>query len=293
MSDPGREDPFDDPRPAAPRGRVRLGWTGWLGAFVLALVALAAVIGPYVAPYHEADIVRFGGYAPPDGQALLGTDYLGRDILSRILWGARVTIGLSVIATLLACALGIVLGLLAAVRGGWTDALLSRAMDALLAIPNIMLGMLAVVALGSSLPVLVLTAAVIYATGVFRVARALALDQCQLDYVGVARARGEGTGYLILREILPNIAAPLATDFGIRLVYVILFISSLSFLGLGVQPPAADWGSMVRENLTGLMRGSLAPILPALAIALVTVSVNLLVDEASGGADGRFAGKMI
>lgn len=286
-------DSFEELRDAPPIRRFRLSWTGWLGCGILGFVAVLATIGPWIAPYHEADILRFGGYTPPDAENLLGTDYLGRDVLSRIIWGARVTIGLSVLATILACILGIALGLLAAVRGGWTDVVLSRITDALLSIPNIMLGMLAVVALGSGMITLLLVASVIYATGVFRVARSLALDVCQLDFVVVARSRGERSGYIIVQEILPNIAAPLATDFGIRLVYVILFISSLSFLGLGVQPPAADWGSMVRENLSGLMRGSLSPMLPAIAIALVTISVNLVVDDVSARTEGRFAGKMI
>ena len=165
--------------------------------------------------------------------------------------------------------------------------------DAILSLPTIMLGLIVIAALGSSIPILIGTAGVIYASSVFRIARALGQDIMVQDFVEVARTRGEGVWWIITREVLPNAAMPLATDFGLRLVFVVLFISSLSFLGLGVQPPTADWGSMVRENLQGLGYGSYAAIWPALAIATFTISINLVVDDISAAAGGSLAKKMV
>ena len=223
----------------------------------------------------------------------LGTDYLGRDTLSRIIYGARNTIGISLAATLLAYLMGITLGILAAVKGGWIDMGISRVNDAILALPTILLGLIVIAALGSSIPILICTAAVIYATSVFRIARALGQDIMVQDFVEAAKARGEGVWWIIKSEVLPNAAMPLATDFGLRLVFVVLFISSLSFLGLGVQPPASDWGSMVRENLQGLTYGSYAAIWPALAIASFTIAINLIVDDISAKSGGSLAKKMV
>jgi len=257
------------------------------------------VIGPWVAPFHEADIMADDSFMPPlsasegVGFHWLGTDYLERDILSRILWGARMTVGISFLATVLAYLMGVTAGIAAAVKKGWTDMILSRINDAILSLPTIMLGLLIVVALGSSIPILIGTAAIIYASSVFRIARAYGQEIMVMDYVESAQARGETIWWIIFREVLPNAAMPLATDFGLRLVFVVLFISSLSFLGLGIQPPAADWGSMVRQNLEGLQYGSLAPVWPALAIASFTIAINLIVDDISAKSGGDLAKKMI
>jgi peptide/nickel transport system permease protein len=200
-------------------------------------------------------------------------------MLSRVLFGARYTIGIALAATLLACAAGILLALLAAARGGWLDAAISRVLDALISIPSLMFGLVVIAALGASIPVLVLTAAVIYMPGAFRFARAMAVNINAMDFIRVARARGEGTFYIMRAEILPNMVLPVLTDFGLRFVFVVLLLSGLSFLGLGIQPPAADWGSLVRENLEGLSYGAPAVIMPALAIASLTIGVNLLIDN--------------
>lgn len=284
---------YDELPDAPPKQRLKLTWVGKLGVAVVAFWVIMAFVGPYVAPFHEADIIADDSYLPSDGTYWLGTDYLERDILSRILWGARTTIGISVVATLLAYLLGVTLGIAAAVARGWTDMTLSRVNDAVLSLPTIMLGLLIVVALGTSIPILIGTAAIIYAASVFRIARALGQDIMVIDYVEAARARGEGLWWIITREVLPNAAMPLATDFGLRLVFVVLFISSLSFLGLGIQPPMADWGSMVRQNLEGLGYGSYAAVWPALAIASFTIAVNLIVDDISAKSGGSLAKKMI
>jgi len=290
---------YDELPDAPPKKRLKLSWTGKIGVAVVAFWLIMVVIGPWVAPFHEADIIGDDSFMPPlsatedEGFHWLGTDYLERDILSRIVWGARMTVGISFLATLLAYLMGVTAGIAAAVKKGWIDMILSRINDAILSLPTIMLGLLIVVALGSSIPILIGTAAIIYASSVFRIARAYGQEIMVMDYVESAQARGETIWWIIFREVLPNAAMPLATDFGLRLVFVVLFISSLSFLGLGIQPPAADWGSMVRQNLEGLQYGSLAPVWPALAIASFTIAINLIVDDISAKSGGDLAKKMI
>ncbi len=288
---------FDELPDAPPKARFRPSLTGWIGIVIVAFWIAIAVFGPLLAPYGENDLPFPDDYsefqAPREG-APLGTDVEDRDILSRIMYGAGRTIGIAFAATVMAYALGVVLGIGAAVSGPKVDMVMSRINDAFLSLPTIMLGLVVVAAVGSSIPVLIATAGLIYATVVFRLARALGMEIMVMDFVEAARARGEGRWWIITREIWPNAAMPLITDFGLRLIYVILFISSLSFLGLGVQPPQADWGSMVRENLGALQYGqSIIPVLaPALSIATLTVAINLIVDDVSAQAGGRLSKRL-
>lgn len=290
---------YDELPDAPPKKKIRLTWVGKLGVTVVCFWMVIVIIGPWIAPFHEADIMAYDSFMPifssteGEGFHLLGTDYIERDIFSRILWGARTTIGIALLATFFAYLIGVSLGIAAAVLGGWADMALSRVNDAILALPSIMLGLLIVVALGTSIPILIFTAGLIYSSSVFRIARALGQDIMVMDFVEAARVRGESMRWIIFREVLPNAAMPLATDFGLRLVFVVLFISSLSFLGLGIQPPMADWGSMVRQNLDGLGYGSYAAVWPALAIATFTISINLIVDDISASSGGSLAKKMI
>ncbi len=298
---------FEELPDAPPRRRLKFSWSGKLGIGVVTLWMVLGLIGPYIAPYHEAEIldealfvVPGSGIEYPDTDfqgpskvVWLGTDYIGRDTLSRTLFGARTTIGIALAATLLAYLVGVTLGIGAAVGGGMLDMGLSRVNDAFLSIPPIMLGLIVIAAIGSTIPILIVLSGLIYATLVFRIARALGQDVMVSDFVEAARVRGEGLWWIITREILPNVAMPLATDFGLRFVWIILFISSLSFLGLGVQPPMADWGGMVKENLSGLPYGSIAPLVPALAIATLTISINMIVDDISAFSGGKLAKKMI
>ena len=320
-------DKFAELPDAPPKQGLKLSWVGKTAVGVICFWIFMVFFGTWVAPYDEAAMDGVDSYLPsyyqhihcadksppytgycesydPDiyeeiesddelAKNWMGSDYLGRDTLSRILWGARTTIGIAFLATMFAYVIGITTGIAAAVKTGWVDMGMSRVNDAILALPTIMLGLIIIAALGSSIPILIGTAAVIYAASVFRIARALGQDIMVQDFVEVAKARGEGVWWIIFREVLPNAAMPLATDFGLRLVFVVLFISSLSFLGLGVQPPTADWGSMVRENLQGLGYGSYAAIWPALSIASFTISVNLIVDDLSAAAGGSLAKKMV
>ena len=297
---------FDELPDAPPKRKIKLSWAGKVGVVVLIFWVIIVVIGPMISPYYEGDIldeelfVVPGGdeypdtdFQPPSKIVYLGTDYLGRDTLSRILYGARTTIGISFIATLWAYVIGVTLGIAAAVGSKLLDMTLSRLNDAVLAIPSLMLALVMIAALGSTIPLLILLTGIIYAASVFRIARSLGQEVMVSDFVEAARVRGEGLWWIITREILPNIAMPLATDFGLRFVWIILFISALSFLGLGVQPPMSDWGSMVKENLPGLIYGSIAPIVPSLAIATLTISVNMIVDDISAHSGGKLAKRMI
>ncbi len=288
---------FDELPDSAPKERFRLSLTGWIGAIIVVFWLLVAVFGPFIAPWGENDLPfpdDYSEFQSPRAGAWLGTDVEDRDILSRIVFGAGRTIGIAFAATILAYVLGVVLGIGAAVSGPKVDMVMSRINDAFLSLPTIMLGLVVVAAVGSSIPVLICTAGLIYATVVFRLARALGMEIMVMDFVEAAKARGEGRWWIITREIWPNAAMPLITDFGLRLIYVILFISSLSFLGLGVQPPQADWGSMVRENLGALQYGeSVFPVLaPALSIATLTVAINLVVDDVSAQAGGRLSKRL-
>jgi peptide/nickel transport system permease protein len=273
-------------RSAAAPWRMRLasfGPSGWIGLAIVAFWALAAAFGPALLSRPGAA----GGaavFAPINAAHWLGTDYLGRDMLARVIEGARYTVGVAFVATLLASGCGTLLALLAAASGRWIDATLSRGLDTLTAIPSKMFALLMVAGFGSSVPMLVATAAVIYVPGAYRIARSLAVNINALDYVSVARARGESVGYVMLREILPNITGPMLADLGLRFVYAVLLLASLSFLGLGVQPPSADWGSLVRENIGALAEGGAAVIAPSLAIASLTIAVNLVIDNLPGRA---------
>jgi peptide/nickel transport system permease protein len=277
------------PIPLSPPGpltalRERLaafGPSGLIGLAVVLFWVLAALVGPALLSRGGAE----GGgdvFAPISAAHWLGTDYLGRDMLARVIEGARYTVGVAFLATLLACATGVTLALLAAASNRWIDGALSRLLDTLTAIPSKMFALLMVAGFGSSIPMLIATTAVIYVPGSYRMARALAVNINAMDYVTVARTRGEGTWYVMRREILPNIAGPVLADMGLRFVYSVLLLASLSFLGLGVQPPDADWGSLVRENIGALADGGASVLAPAMAIASLTIAVNMVIDNLPG-----------
>ncbi|WP_025602856.1 ABC transporter permease [Burkholderia sp. WSM2230] len=252
---------------------------GLLGLVIVLFWLLVAFVGPLVAPYKGGALTSteiFGRYS---AAYPLGTDYLGRDMLSRILYGARYTVGLALAAAMLASVIGTFFGLLAAVSGKWVDEVLSRLLDALISIPSKVLALVVIAAFGSSIPMLTTVAALAYIPGAFRISRSLALNLMGLEYVQVARARGEGLLYIARVEVLPNMIHPMLADFGLRFVFIVLLLSGLSFLGLGVQPPNADWGSLVRENIGGLSEGAPAVLMPAVAIATLTIGMNLLIDN--------------
>lgn len=261
--------------------------SGKIGLSLVLFWLLIALFGPMIAPYPVGAFVAYDVFDGQSAAHWLGSDYLGRDVLSRLLSGARYTVGLAAAAALLATLTGTALALTAAVGGAKVDDPLSRLMDMLISIPSKIFSLVLVAAFGSSLGLLLLIAATTYVPGNYRIARALAVNLAQMDYVQVARARGEGRFHIAIAEILPNMIHPLLADFGLRFVFIVLLLSGLSFLGLGVQPPNADLGSLVRENISGLGEGALAIVAPATAIATLTVGVNLLIDTVSGPGKAR------
>ena len=248
-----------------------------LGLVTITAYLIVAIFAPIIAPYSETEILG-GAYELWSEKYPLGTDNLGRDMLSRLIFGARNTIGIALAAVVIAFAIGGVTGMLVAILGGWYDTIISRIVDALMAIPGLVFALLILTILGTSIPTLVLVIAVLDSTRVYRITRASAMNVAVMDFVEVAHLRGEGLWWVIRKEILPNIMAPLLAEFGLRFCFVFLFIAALSFLGLGIQPPTADWGSMVRDNATLINYDDITPLLPAACIAVLTVAVNFVVD---------------
>jgi peptide/nickel transport system permease protein len=239
------------------------------GMLIILIYIVIALMAPVIAPFPER---------PWDSEFLLGTDNLGRDMLSRLIYGARNSVGIALITTFITFLLGTSFGLIAATVGGWLDQIISRIVDMLIAIPALIFALLLLTILGTSVVNVIIVISLIESTRVFRLARAVSINIVVMDYVEVARLRGDGLFRLIRKEILPNAAAPLVAEFGLRFCFVFLAVSALSFLGLGIQPPTADWGSMVRDNAALITFGDVTPLLPAGAIALLTVAVNLVVD---------------
>ncbi len=259
------------------RGFLDAPFSAKLGLVTITAYLFVALFAPVVAPYSETEILG-GSYELWSEKYLLGTDNLGRDMLSRLIFGARNTIGIALAAVVIAFAIGGVTGMLSAILGGWYDTVISRIVDILMAIPGLVFALLILTILGTSITTLILVIALLDSTRVYRITRAAAMNIAVMDFVEVARLRGEGLWWVIRKEILPNIMAPLLAEFGLRFCFVFLFIAALSFLGLGIQPPTADWGSMVRDNATLINYDDITPLLPAAAIATLTVAVNFVVD---------------
>ncbi len=251
--------------------------TAWLGLAIITIFILIAVFADVIAPYSESESVG-QTWDDPSWDFLLGTDNIGRDMLSRLIFGARMTIGVALVTTILSFFIGTTAGFLAAVGGTVIDQILSRIVDVMLSIPLLIFALIILSVFGSSIMTLVLTLAILDSTRVFRLARAVATNLVVMEYVEAARLRGEGLWWIMRREILPNALPPMISEFGLRFCFNFLFVASLSFLGLGIQPPYADWGGMVRDNGKAISFGLPAPLWPALAIALMTVGVNLVVD---------------
>ena len=253
------------------------------GMAVIILYIFVALFAPVLTPFGESEIVgdQFEEWkllAIFTADHPLGTDNLGRDMLTRLFYGARNTVGIALLTTCLCFLIGGIGGILAAAVGGWVDQALSRFVDIMMAIPQLIFALLLLTIFGTSIPTLVIIIAILDSTRVFRLARAVSLNVVVMDFVEAAKLRGEGMGWITMREVLPNIMPPLIAEFGLRFCFVFLTISALSFLGLGIQPPTADWGSMVRDNAELITYGEATPLLPAAAIALLTVGVNFVVD---------------
>jgi peptide/nickel transport system permease protein len=274
-----------------PRPLVLLARRAWrqtrtkVGVVLVLLLVGIAVIGPLFAPHSPSE---FAGapYADPSSSALLGTDNLGRDVLSRFLWGGRSVLGLALAATALGLALGVTIGLVAAYARATMDNLLMRAMDVILAFPSLVLALVAVATVGPQLWLLVLVVGITTAPRVSRVTRGSSVEIVERDFVRAAEAIGEPRRKILLGEILPNVASPLLVEASLRLTYSVGLIAALSFLGFGMQPPAADWGLMINENRQGLTVQPWGVIAPVLAIALLTIGTSLIGDGVARASAG-------
>jgi peptide/nickel transport system permease protein len=262
-----------------------MNWASRLGLLVVSGFGFCAIFAPWLAPYGQSEIVG-DVWEPLFGKFFFGTDQIGRDMLSMLIYGARNMIALALLTTGCAFGLGSLLGFLAATMGGWVDQVLSRFVDVVISIPTLIFALIVLSSTGTSILSLVTVIAIIYAMPVYRIARAVAMDIEVMDYVEAARLRGEGLWWIMRKEILPNALTPLAAEFGLRFCFVFLLISGLSFLGLGLQPPLADWGAMVRDNGGGIAWGFMHPLIPATCIALLTIGINLIVDSVVQKASG-------
>ena len=259
------------------KGFMRAPLTSQVGLVVVIVYAFVALAAPVLAPFGETEIVG-DQWEPWGSEFLLGTDNIGRDMLTRLIYGARNTVGMAFVITCLAFIAGGFTGMLAATLGGWIDQILSRIVDILMAIPGLVFVLLVLSFFGTAIPVLIIVISIFESTRGFRLTRAVAMNVEVMDYVEVSKLRGENIWWIVWCEILPNTAAPLVAEFGIRFTYTFLFIAALSFLGLGLQPPIADWGGMVRENAVLITFSDFTPLMPAAAIAILTVSVNFVID---------------
>jgi peptide/nickel transport system permease protein len=248
-----------------------------VGIAMVLINVIAALFTPWIAPYGETEIVG-DVWMPSSSENYLGTDHLGRDLFTRLVYGARNTIVIAFVTTMLSFIIGSILGFFAATLGGWTELSLSRVIDILMAFPTLIFALIALSVVGTSISALIVVIAVLDSTRVYRLSRAVAMDIAVMEFVEAARLRGERIWWIMRKEILPNAMPPLVAEFGLRFCFVFLFIAALSFLGLGIQPPTADWGGMVRENAGAITFGILTPLWPAGAIAFLTVGVNLIVD---------------
>ncbi|MBT9386133.1 ABC transporter permease [Pseudooceanicola sp. CBS1P-1] len=271
--------------PARPTRRLRLPrWPvlSLIGAVVFLFWAIIAIFGDWLAPHDPgAFIDSWNVLGPMTHQTWLGTDYLGRDVLSRIMTGAKYTVGLPFVTAGLALFFGLLLGVGATLLSEPLDTALSWLMDTVNSLPSTIFALVAVAGFGTSIPVLIIVITALYIPSAYRNVRAAALNVSRMEYIDAARVRGEGHLHVIFREILPNIVPNMLTHFGIMFIYIALLLSGLSFLGLGVQPPEADWGALISENMVGLSYGAPAIFAPALSLLSLTIAMTLMVDAVS------------
>jgi peptide/nickel transport system permease protein len=251
--------------------------TGAVGAALLAAVVLLALVGPFFSP-HAPDKPIGVPLEGPTADTPFGTDFLGRDVLSRVLWGGRSVLALAGLATLLAYVGGGVVGLVAGYSRSLIDPLLMRAADVMLSFPALLFLLVLVTGAGASKAVLVIGVALVQLPLVARIVRTATLEQSVRGFVEAAVARGERTSAVLRREILPNIVAPIMADAGLRFTYSIILVASVNFLGLGLQPPAADWALIISENRNGLTLNPYVILVPAALIAVLTIAANLVGD---------------
>lgn len=251
---------------------------GAVGTVLVFLLLLISVFGPLLAP-QDPESFNFGArFEPPSAEFLFGTDWFGRDLFSRVLVGARSTVLLAILATFIGTASGALIGIFSGFVGGWVDELIMRTIDAIMAIPGLLLALMILTVLGSSSLNAVIAIGIAFAPGMARISRSTTLAVRELDYVSAARARGEGKLWIIFAEILPNMVAPVIVEATIRVAFAIMTLATLSFLGLGAQPPSPEWGLMIADAREHMFRSPWPILAPGISIALVAIAFNLLGD---------------
>ncbi|MBE2274921.1 MAG: ABC transporter permease [Rhodobacteraceae bacterium] len=260
--------------------------TAKIGMVVMAIYAFVALFAPLLAPYGEVEVVSRVPFEAWGPEHLLGTDQLGRDFLSRLIYGARNSIAIALVTTVISFTIGCLLGVFAALVGGVVDQAISRLVDALMSVPDLIFTLMILSIFGSSVLNLILIIAVLTSTRFFRISRAAALNVASLDFVEAAKARGEGLLWIAVNEVFPNILPLILSELGMRFCFIFLNIAALSFLGVGLQPPTAEWGSMVRDNAALINMGDITPLIPAAAIAFLAIAVNFVVDWLLNRASG-------
>jgi peptide/nickel transport system permease protein len=249
-----------------------------IGVTILGFWGICAILGDRITPYDPFNDFA-AGHLPPGPEHLFGTDRLGRDVLSRLMVGARDILIVAPLAALLGVGAGTVLGLVMGFYRGFVDDVLSRIVEAFLALPVIMVALLALVLFGTSTVVVVLVVGILFTPIVSRTVRSAVLTERELDYVTAARLRGESGPYIMVREILPNILGPIVVELTVRFGYAIFTLATLSFLGVGIQPPSPDWGLSISEEYTKMIGGIWwTTLFPGLAIAITIGGINLIAD---------------
>lgn len=261
-------------------------FTAKLGMVVVTIYAFVAIFAPWIAPYGEAEVASRVPFGDWSAEHLLGTDRLGRDFLSRLIYGARNSISIALVTTIFSCTIGCVTGVFSALIGGFVDQIISRFVDAIMSVPDLIFILMILSIFGSSIPNLIMIIALLTSTRFFRISRAAALNVGSLEFVEAAKVRGEGLLWISVNEIFPNILPLILSELGMRFCFIFLSIAALSFLGVGIKPPAAEWGSMVRENAALINMGDITPLIPAAAIAFLVISVNFIVDWQLNRASG-------
>lgn len=273
MSSPGPQSLLASLRPAVARS-----WGLRIGLALLLLHFTLAIFAPLLAPYSPTEIAPLKAFAPPSAEHPFGTDRYGRDILSRVIYGGRVAIVISLLAITMAIVAGTTIGLTIAQRRGFVDDAVMRVVEIVLSLPSILLLLVVIAAFGTGMMVVIPAVTLLYLPDLVRTIRATGLDIVPHDYVTAARTRGEGTFAIVRHELWPNARDVVLIEFAMRTSWVVLLISSLSFLGLGVSPPTPDWGLMVNENREMMALAPWGTLFPVLAIATLVIGLNLTAD---------------